>query len=273
MRAAQVLGLRPVGGPRRSARGRAAAWAAEAAPASPPGRASTPWRSSRGRSGASAARAGTSAARPRSSSIENTISRRAVRRSGRCRAGRRRGGSPRRGRGRSAPPGRGWRRSWPCGRRGARTAAPPAGAPPGSTRTARSASGRCPRSARASGAARRSSRARARTARARARSRARRRSSSDSIVRDTSSGSDTEPPRRNGQALARRPPRSRSPRPRTSRRGLPPAALTRRPTLADQLARVRRRDHHHAVPAAAELVGQPLDVAVDLVVHAPRGTA
>ena len=50
-----------------------------------------------------------------------------------------------------------------------------------------------------------------------------------------------------------------------SRRGLDPVA-----TLADQLTRVRRRDDRHPVPAFAELVGEPLHVAVDLVVHLPR---
>ena len=38
----------------------------------------------------------------------------------------------------------------------------------------------------------------------------------------------------------------------------------------DQLARIGRRDHHDTVPARAELIGQPLDVAVHLVVLLPR---
>ena len=46
--------------------------------------------------------------------------------------------------------------------------------------------------------------------------------------------------------------------------------LDARAALADQLARLGGGDHHHAVPAGAELVREPLDVAVDLVVLLPR---
>src|SRR6185503_532095 len=48
-----------------------------------------------------------------------------------------------------------------------------------------------------------------------------------------------------------------------------PTALDRRARLPDELPRFRRRDHHHAVAAPAELVREPLDEAVYLVVLLP----
>ena len=46
--------------------------------------------------------------------------------------------------------------------------------------------------------------------------------------------------------------------------------LDRRAPLAHELARIGGGDHHNAVPARAELVGQALDEPVDLVVLLPR---
>ena len=111
-------------------------------------------------------------------------------------------------------------RTPPCGRPGARTAAPPAGAPPASRRTARWANGRCPRSACASAAARHWPRW-ARTARARERSRA---PPTPAATRScaTRPGAATPSHRAGTAGSGRRRSRSRSPRPRRSRRGPPP---------------------------------------------------
>ena len=75
------------------------------------------------------------------------------------------------------------------------------------------------------------------------------------------------------QRLARRRAPRRSPGRPQSASGSDAQRLDRRAPVADQLARVRRRDHHHAVAAPAQLVRQPLDEAVDLVVllPGPRG--
>ena len=94
-------------------------------------------------------------------------------------------------------------------------------------------------------------------------------SSSDSIVRETSIGSETLPPLAAEHALADRQHAARSRRSANTRLRVLAAALDRRARLAHELPRLRGRDHHHPVAAAAQLVGDPLDEAVDLVVLLP----
>ena len=94
------------------------------------------------------------------------------------------------------------------------------------------------------------------------------RSRSSSIVRDTSSGSETEPPRRKGR-LCPTPSTLAQPGLVEHRVRVGGQLAYPRPPLPDQRAGVRRRHDHHPMPAAAQLVGQPLDVEVDLMMLLP----
>ena len=162
-------------------------------------------------------------------------------------------------------------RSSPRGRRAGRTGARPPCAPSGSRRSARWWSGTSRRSARASAAAPPTPRW-ARTARARAGSRARLARAAPRACVETSSGSDTEPPLPERQRLPHGEHR-RASRVRPERIRIRAHRLDGRAPVADQLTRVRRRDHHNAVAAPAQLIRQALDEAVDLVMllPGPRG--
>ena len=265
--ARQVLGLGAVRRARPGGRGRGAA-AAATRRARPPGRAARSWPCQSSSVGSRRRARRNSRSAPRSSSAERQDLRRvAVRPRSRCDAGRRPGGSRGSRRGSSARPGRGWRRSSRCARRAGRTAARPAGARPGWRRSARWWSGRCRRSARASGAARPTTRW-ARTARARARSRTRHARAAPRACATRRAAATPPPARRNGRLW----PTASSPaHARLGEDGVGVRAqrLDLGAPVADELARVGGRDHHDPVAAPAELVREPLDEAVDLVVLLP----
>ena len=94
------------------------------------------------------------------------------------------------------------------------------------------------------------------------------RSMNSSIERDTSSGSATEPPRRNGR-LWPDAQHARAALVREGRGRVRAHIADPRPPLLDQRARLRRRHHHDPMPAPAQLIGEPLDVGVHLVVLLP----
>ena len=150
-------------------------------------------------------------------------------------------------RGSSARPGRAWRRSSPCGRRAGRTGAPPPCAPPGSRRAARWWSGSVPtfsarewRSAAeaalgANGSCTwtKSSSARVEQLLERARHVERQRHRAAAPERQRLADGEHRRAARVGRERVR----------------VGAHRLDGRAPVADQLARVRRRDHHHAVAA------------------------
>ena len=251
----------------RSARGRAAGASSGGGVRWRRGRAATRWRSSRARRGACAARAGRAAAR-RAPPPPRTRSRAAHPRDRRAgEVGARADHPVAAGEEALHDVARG-ARTPRCGRRGGRTAAPPAGAPPGWTRTAPWASGRCPRSASASGAAPRSAalgrerlvhvhEVELAPAPGTPRSSATRRAAATPSRRGGTAGSGPTP-----STLAQ-------PSSANAASGSDRSVADPRPPLLDQRPRLRRRHHHDAVPAAAQLVGEPLDVCVHLVVLLP----
>ena len=243
--AREVLGLRPVAGPGERTRSRRRRGSVTA-PAPRPGRAARSSRASRGRVGSRRSARRKSRSAPRSSSAEKTIS-----------------GGPAVGRGRARRSAPGWITSVLAGEvaldqvagRG-KLAVRPSSRPNSSSTTRRAtcveSSARwrveaCRRSARASGAAPPTPRW-ARTARARARSRARRGRAGPRACATRRAGA---PPSRRAerQRSGRRPRATRSPGSGEERVGVSAQRLDGRPALADQLPRVRRRDHHHAVAA------------------------